>query len=213
MKLQIIKENGVFRFEDSKDHYFQGNDIRYNATEKRIKFTYNSPSGIKESTYQVSDITLYLEGEEESNFSTSKQLIKRLEEEGFNILTTHVSGNITVQGGSKPFKLISQSSTNATSVKTTGGLLLSLVAIGLTEDVRFLKFYDKNTAPVVGTDIPVITFPIPSNTQGAGIAVSFPKGITFTSGIALALTTGSEDNNTGDVTAGDVVINLTYSNI
>ena len=119
--------------------------------------------------------------------------------------------NTTGTNGIKPYKLISTASTNSNVVKASGGNLYSMVAIGLTGDVRYLKFYNKATIPTVGTDIPAFTFPVPANTQGAGIAIPFPDGVDFDLGIGIAITSGSADSDTGAVGAGDVIVNLTYA--
>lgn len=119
--------------------------------------------------------------------------------------------NTTGSNGTTPYKLISLATTNANVVKASGGNLYSIVAIGLTSTVRYLKLYNKATAPTVGTDIPLMTIPIPANTQGAGIAIPFSMGVNFPLGIALAITSGLADNNTGAILANDVVVNLTYA--
>jgi hypothetical protein len=113
--------------------------------------------------------------------------------------------------GTTPYKLISTTSTNANVVKASAGNLYSIVAIGLTSTVRYLKFYNKATAPTVGTDIPVMTIPVPANTQGAGVSIPFSVGVNFPLGIALAITTGSADNDAVAIVAGDVIVNLTYA--
>jgi hypothetical protein len=56
-----------------------------------------------------------------------------------------------------------------------------------------------------------MTIPIPANTQGAGVAIPFSMGVNFPLGIGIAITSGSADNNTGVVGAGDVIVNLTYA--
>jgi len=114
-------------------------------------------------------------------------------------------------GGTTAYKLISTASTNANVVKASGGNLYSIVAIGLTDTVRYLKFYNKATAPSVGTDVPVMTVPVPANTQGAGIAIPFTIGVNFPLGIGIAITETSADDNAGAIGAGDVIINLTYA--
>ena len=119
--------------------------------------------------------------------------------------------NTTGVNGTTPYKLIAIASTNANVVKATGGNLYSIVAIGLTSTVRYLKIYNKATAPTVGTDIPIMTIPIPANTQGAGIAIPFSMGVNFSLGIGIAITSGLADADTGAVLANDVVINLTYA--
>ena len=77
--------------------------------------------------------------------------------------------------------------------------------------VSYLKIYDKATAPTVGTDVPVLTIPVPTHTQGAGIVIPIPNGVTFSNGIAIAVTGGVADSDTTAVGADEVVINLTYA--
>jgi len=113
-------------------------------------------------------------------------------------------------GGATPKCVISAATTNATSVKASAGVLYSIHAINLNAAVRYLKFYNKASAPTVGTDPTVLTFPIPASTTGAGFAIAMPNGIAFATGIALALTTGVSDSDTGTVAANDIIVNLTY---
>ncbi len=110
----------------------------------------------------------------------------------------------------KPYKYISLASTNANLIKSREVKLYVVSAIGLTSTVRYLKFYDKSTAPTVGTDTPVLTIPVPANTQGAGVVIPFNIPIVFDNGLGFAITSGSADNDTGAVGAGDVIINLSY---
>ena len=119
--------------------------------------------------------------------------------------------NNTGANGTTAYKLISTASTNANNVKASGGNLYSIIAIGLTSTVRYLKIYSKATAPTVGTDVPLMTIPVPANTQGAGVAIPFSMGVNFPLGIGVAITSGSADNDTGSVGAGDVIVNLTYA--
>ncbi|MEH1821522.1 MAG: hypothetical protein V7L31_20985 [Nostoc sp.] len=126
-------------------------------------------------------------------------------------LSVTIRANSTGVGGQTPYKLISTATTNAASVKIGAGNLYSIVAIGLTSTVRYLKFYNKASAPTVGTDTPSMTIPIPANTQGAGIAIQFTSGVNFNTGIAIAITAGITDSDTTAIAANDVVVNLTYS--
>jgi len=122
------------------------------------------------------------------------------------------SANKTGEGATIPYKLISLATTNANNIKSSPGTLYSILAVGLNEDeVRFLKFYDTASAPVVGTDIPVFIIPVPTNEVGAGIVISYPLGVKFLNGVSIAITAGSENGNTESVLAKDVILNLTYS--
>lgn len=119
--------------------------------------------------------------------------------------------NTTGTNGTSAYKLISSPGTNANNIKTSGGNLYSIIAIGLTSNVRYLKLYNKATAPTVGTDIPIMTIPIPANTQGAGVAIPFSMGVNFSAGIGIAITSGAGDTDTGAVLANDVIVNLTFA--
>ena len=102
----------------------------------------------------------------------------------------------------------SAATTNATSVKASAGTVYSVTASNINAAIRYLKFYNKASAPTVGTDVPVITIPIP-----AGGAINIPFGTTghrFATGIALAITTGAADSDTGAVAANEIKVATAY---
>lgn len=113
-------------------------------------------------------------------------------------------------GGTSPYKLISAASTNGNNVKGGAGQVYMISVINLNAAVRYLKFYNKSTTPTVGTDTPVLTFPIPASATGAGFNISIAQGIEFSAGIAIAITTGAADNDTGAVAANEIIVNLAY---
>lgn len=113
-------------------------------------------------------------------------------------------------GGATPFKLISAATTNATSVKGSAGTLYGIQVISVIATVRFLKLYDKASAPTVGTDTPIKVIPIPANTAGAGVVISAPVGINFANGIAFAITANIGDSDNTAIAANDCVVNLDY---
>lgn len=111
-------------------------------------------------------------------------------------------------GGYTPAKLISAATTNATSVKASAGTVGYITASNTNAAARYLKLYNKASAPTVGTDTPVHTFLIPGNTAGAGTNIPLPpQGINFTTGIAFATTTGAPDSDTGAVALNEVIVN------
>lgn len=121
------------------------------------------------------------------------------------------NGSAWVRGGWTPFKLVSAASTNATSVKGSAGVLGMATVSSVNAAVRYLKFYNKATAPTVGTDTPVLTFAIPGNTAGAGSNVPIPDvGIAFSTGIAFALTVEATDAGSTGVAVSEIVVNLGY---
>lgn len=109
-------------------------------------------------------------------------------------------------------KLTSGASTNATSVKATagnvsGGFLRNRHATL----ERFFKFYNKATAPTVGTDVPILTIGLPPGAS-VGIAdIVGAYGIRLATGIAYAITGAYADADTTVIVAGDVDVNLIYT--
>lgn len=113
-------------------------------------------------------------------------------------------------GGATPYKLNSAASTNATSVKASAGQIYSIACMNTNASARYLKLYNKASAPTVGTDTPVQVYTIPGNTAGSGMTITFPVGLSFGTGIAFALTTGAADSDTGAVAANEIIVNLSY---
>lgn len=105
------------------------------------------------------------------------------------------------QGGLSIGRLISAATTNATSLKASAGQVYSIYVNNLNAAARYIKFYNKASAPTVGTDTPVATFAIPAG--GALNITSDTMGLAFATGIAYALTTGIADADTGAVSASE----------
>ncbi len=125
---------------------------------------------------------------------------------------TNTIGAVTpaaaASGGATPYHLISAATTNATSVKASAGVVYSLSAFNVSASIRFLKLYDKASAPTVGTDTPVHTLLIPPS--NGGLVGPIPVGIQFSNGIALAITGAMADSDATAIGAGDVCVNLAY---
>lgn len=125
-----------------------------------------------------------------------------------------IDGNVgtlpLTSGGLTPSMTISAASTNATSVKGSAGQLYTVFASNINAAVRYLKIFNKATAPTVGTDVPVLVFAIPGNTAGAGLALDSTHGFALGTGLAFAITTGVATADTGAVAANELVINLGY---
>ena len=124
-----------------------------------------------------------------------------------------ISGSRT-SGGATSYKNIDVDETED-EVKGTAGQVYWIHAINSTAAPVFLKFYNDTAANVVvGTDVPVHTFPVPANadSDGAGFTLSIPGGIPFSTAITIAATLLVADN---DATAlagpNDLVVNLGFS--
>lgn len=105
--------------------------------------------------------------------------------------------------------LSAAASTNATLVKGSAGKLAKITGYNAAAAVRYLKLYNKATEPTVGTDTPVATIAIAPSKE---FVIDWADiGLTFATGIGFGLTTGSADNDTGALTAADVVgLNVYY---
>lgn len=122
--------------------------------------------------------------------------------------TQPVNGTVTANQGTlvapTALNINSAATTNATSVKTSAGTLYNVSASNTNAAARYLKLYNKASAPVVGTDVPVLILLLPA---GASIDHDFGLvGHRFTTGIALALTTGIADSDTGAVAANEIKV-------
>lgn len=113
--------------------------------------------------------------------------------------------------GATPQKWNSAASTNATSVKASTGKVYSIVVTNQNAATRYLKFYNKASAPTVGTDTPVWVLAVPGNSTGAGMVVALPMPLKFSTGIAFAITTGAADSDTGAVALNEIIVNLGYA--
>lgn len=105
------------------------------------------------------------------------------------------------------FRLLSAATTNATSVKTTGGRIKGWYIYNNTASVKVVKLYNKATSPTVGTDTPFLTIPVAANSDAA---FTSNNGISFSTGIALAVTAGIADADVAAVAANDITLNLFY---
>lgn len=103
----------------------------------------------------------------------------------------------------------SAATTNATNTKASAGTVWSVLASNINAAVRYLKLYNKASAPTVGTDVPVLTIPIPAG----GVVQIDPgsNGIRFATGISWALTTAAADSDTTAVAASEIKVVISYT--
>lgn len=97
-------------------------------------------------------------------------------------------------------------SVNATNVKPSPGVVYRVDGYNANAAARFLKLYDKATAPTVGTDTPRKVLRLDPTAR-----FGFDMAMKFSNGIGYGLTTGAPDNDTGAVTAADIIqLNIDY---
>ena len=124
-----------------------------------------------------------------------------------NAETTKKIGNVSIIQGSDPDyeKIISTTTTNATAVSGVPVNVSILHLVNTGDGVRFVKLYNKASAPTVGTDVPLITIGIPA-VQNSSFMLPALQGINFSIGLSYAITLGAADS---DTTALTVAANVT----
>lgn len=123
-----------------------------------------------------------------------------------NLLVTpfgSASTNTSIQSN------ISAASNNSTNVKAAAGTVYSVSACNVNAAARYLKLYNKATAPTCGTDTPVLRVMIPPATCTS--AISFPTGIFFGSGIGFCIVTGITDADNTSTAANEQIINIAFN--
>jgi len=111
----------------------------------------------------------------------------------------------TGSGGATPYRNTSLGVTGQV-LKATTGRVYGWHIINAAASARYVKFYDKATAPTEA-DTPVLTIKV----AATGIDESSSSvGIAFTNGISARATTGLADSDTGAPTANDVLVNAFY---
>lgn len=121
-------------------------------------------------------------------------------------VTQPVTQTPAASGGVSVYRNINLGTTGA-SIKGSTGQIYGWYFYNNASSVRYVKLYNKATAPTVGTDTPVMTVPLPAN---AAANVSFPNGIAFSSGIGIGASTGVADADVGAPAANDVIANINY---
>jgi len=106
----------------------------------------------------------------------------------------------------------STNSTNATSVKSSAGAIFNMIihnthSGGGSGSAIAFRLYNKATAPVVGTDVPMIVIHVQSNDSKE---INFTSGITFVNGIAYSITDGSSLMDATVVSADGVQVYIGY---
>jgi hypothetical protein len=108
------------------------------------------------------------------------------------------------------FSLLSAATTNLTLVSPKPAMVTGWSIANTSTSPRYVRLYDKATAPVPATDAALIDlrFPIPAGTQAE--AQLGTNASWFHSGLGLDITGGPADTDATAVAAGDVSINIFY---
>lgn len=128
---------------------------------------------------------------------------------GVSVLGQISTGEATLLPGTGYELATLANSTHLGVIKNSGGNLFELTARGVAGSSVAFKFFNKSTAPTLGTDIPLLTVFI-----AAG--ATFPPlefgrlGKRFTVGIAIAVTSGAGDLDTTAPTVSGAHLSATF---
>lgn len=118
----------------------------------------------------------------------------------------YVSASTSATGASLA-KVASAASTNLTSVKTTSTRLYGYHFTNSGAAWRYVKLYNKASAPVLASDVPVAVIGIP---PGGVAVVDRSAPMSFTTGLAYAITAGAADTDATVTAANEVVGYIDY---
>jgi hypothetical protein len=104
-------------------------------------------------------------------------------------------------------KVLAAASVNNTLVKSSAGRLYGYHLANPTTSWRYVKLYNKATAPVAGTDTPAATISLP---PGGSVELHHTVPLSFGTGIGYAITANPADLDATAVAANDVVGHLLY---
>ena len=110
------------------------------------------------------------------------------------------NGNTTVS-------LNSAATTNATLVKASAGNVYGVCIMNTSAAIKYVRFFNKASAPTVGTDVPIVVIAIPA---GQSIQTAWGLGFSFSTGIAYAITNAATVLDATAVAAGDVQLSINY---
>jgi len=124
-----------------------------------------------------------------------------------SVAPTDLTGT-AIAGPTGLYHVVSLATTNAALIKASYGRMWALSAFNTTAADKFIKLFNKSTAPVPGTDTPVKTFRVPAN----GSVVWVPGiGSAFNLGLGVAIVGAAADLDATAVAAGDVILDIDWA--
>lgn len=115
----------------------------------------------------------------------------------------------TVSGGCEPYVNIDMGISGSTgvNVKATAGQVYGWAITNSSTSVRYVKLYNKATAPDVTTDVPRTVIELKAS---GGSNISISMGVDFPLGIGIVGVTGPAHTNSTAPGANEVIVNLFY---
>lgn len=124
------------------------------------------------------------------------------------VVTGTVSLATKTSGGATQAKVKTTASTNGTVVKASAGVIFGWHLSNTSASAKFLKLYQKATAPVPGTDVPVSTYLLPANST---IHFESEIGFNMPTGIGYGITGAVSETDATATAVDDVVGHILYA--
>ena len=106
------------------------------------------------------------------------------------------------------YNLTTAGTTNAAVIRNAPCSVFEITYSNPTATAMYAKFYNKASAPTVGTDVPVFTLSLPASSQADTLAFG-EIGKRFSVGLAIAVTAGQLDADVAVASVGGK-ISATY---
>lgn len=131
------------------------------------------------------------------------------------ILVAVLISTVPASAQSVPKHYLSAATNNSTLVLGRASVVKMIHAHNTTIVTYYLKLYNKATAPVCGTDVPVMTIPVPPSaaspaTGAPPVALPIADGLKFSLGVGFCLVLNLADNDNTAAATG-VAINIGVS--
>lgn len=123
-------------------------------------------------------------------------------------LTSTALAPSTTAGGTNIHKMLTAATTNGANLKTTAARVYGYHYANTTAAWKYVRLYNKASAPTVGTDSPVMVIPLPPN-SAVTAEMAYPAA--FATGLSIAVTGGSPDLDATVTAVGDVVGHLFWA--
>ena len=125
-----------------------------------------------------------------------------------NVSTTTPVGR-TAGNGLTNSGIASGATNNAAFLKASAGMIYQIAAFNNGSSPRYLKFYNKASAPAPGTDnaLLVLRIMVPA---GGGVQMNNPLGWICSTGIAYAIVAGASDTDNTSIVANEVLLNVSW---
>lgn len=125
----------------------------------------------------------------------------------FDSIAVFLQADNTANGTCTPYYYISDGSAKNGIVKAAAGRLYALSISNSNATVRYVRLYNKATAPAT-SDTPIKKYVVPA---GSTVIAHLPVfGSYFSTGISWRITTGIADNDDTAASANDINLNIEY---